>query len=72
MPVISQAGNALYTELINLCGIDKALHATTDARQHTDYVVKDAPARRPGAASGVAAGWHRTKQGTPWGALWWF
>lgn len=44
------AGNALYEELIDLCGIGKALYATTDARKYDDYVVTDAPA--PGAAPG--------------------
>ena len=38
------AGNALYTELIDLCGIGKALYATTDARKYEDYVVTDTPA----------------------------
>ena len=38
------AGNALYTELIDLCAIGKALYATTDARTHADYVVTDTPA----------------------------
>ena len=38
------AGNALYTELIDLCGIGKALYATTDARKYQDYVVADTPA----------------------------
>lgn len=38
------AGNALYTELIDLCGIGKALYATTDARKYQDYVVTDTPA----------------------------
>jgi hypothetical protein len=38
------AGNALYTELIDLCGIGKALYATTDARKYQDYVVDDTPA----------------------------
>ena len=37
------AGNALYTELIDLCGIGKALYATTDARKYEDYVVTDTP-----------------------------
>ena len=37
------AGNALYTELIDLCGIGKALYATTDARKYADYVVTDTP-----------------------------
>jgi len=44
------AGNALYEELIDLCGIGKALYATTDARKYDDYVVTDAPA--PGATPG--------------------
>ncbi|WP_210518576.1 hypothetical protein [Hymenobacter terricola] len=43
------AGNALYTELIDLCGIAKALYATTDARKYADYVVTDAPAPGGGA-----------------------
>ena len=38
------AGNALYTELIALCAVGKALYATTDARKYDDYVVTDAPA----------------------------
>ena len=38
------AGNALYEELMDLCGIGKALYATTDARKYQDYVVTDAPA----------------------------
>ena len=38
------AGNALYTELIDLCAIGKALYATTDARKYQDYVVTDTPA----------------------------
>jgi hypothetical protein len=38
------AANALYEELIDLCGIGKARYATTDARQYEDYVVTDAPA----------------------------
>ncbi len=38
------AGNALYIELIDLCGIGKALYATTDARKYQDYVVTDTPA----------------------------
>ena len=43
------AGNALYTELIDLCGIGKALYATTDARKFQEYVVTDtpAPAKQP-------------------------
>ncbi|WP_345053401.1 hypothetical protein [Hymenobacter glaciei] len=45
------AGNALYTELIDLCGIGKALYATTDARKYADYVVTDTP---PPAAPTVA------------------
>ena len=44
------AGNALYEELIDLCGIGKALYATTDAHKYDDYVVTDAPA--PGATPG--------------------
>ncbi|MDB5268085.1 MAG: hypothetical protein JWP58_1125 [Hymenobacter sp.] len=44
------AANKLYTELIDLCGIGKALYATTDARKYADYVVDDAPA--PPAAPG--------------------
>lgn len=54
------------------CGVGKALCATTDARQYEDYVVTDAPA--PPAAPvppGVATGWAGTKQGNPWGALFW-
>ena len=41
-------GNALYTELILLCAVGKALYATTDARKYEDYVVTDTPA--PAAA----------------------
>ena len=45
------AGNALYTELIDLCGSGKALYATTDARKYADYVVTDTPApAAPGKA----------------------
>ena len=38
------AANALYEELMDLCGIGKALYATTDARRYQDYVVSEAPA----------------------------
>ncbi|WP_310397017.1 hypothetical protein [Hymenobacter sp.] len=38
------AANALYTELIDLCAVGKALYATTDARKYQDYVVMDTPA----------------------------
>ena len=38
------AANALYTELIALCAVGKALFATTDARKYDDYVVTDTPA----------------------------
>jgi len=38
------AGNALYAELVALCGVGKALYATTDARKYQDYVVDDSPA----------------------------
>ena len=38
------AANALYTELIDLCAVGKALYATTDARKYQDYVVTDTPA----------------------------
>ncbi len=45
------AGNALYTALIDLCGIGKARYATTDARKYDDYVVTDTP---PPAVPGKA------------------
>ncbi|MDQ2771601.1 MAG: hypothetical protein M3Y54_14010 [Bacteroidota bacterium] len=48
------AGNALYTELIDLCGIGKALYATTDARKYQDYVVADTPAPATPPAPGKA------------------
>ncbi|MBC8084748.1 MAG: hypothetical protein H7Z21_16235, partial [Hymenobacter sp.] len=38
------AANALYTELIDLCAVGKALYATTDARKYQNYVVMDTPA----------------------------
>ena len=38
------AANVLYTELIALCGVGKALYATTDARKYQDYVVTETPA----------------------------
>ena len=34
----------LYTELIALCAVGKALYATTDARKYQDYVVNETPA----------------------------
>ena len=37
------AGNALYTELIALCAVGKALYATTDARKFQDYIVNETP-----------------------------
>ena len=37
------AGNALYNELIDLCGIGKARYATTDARKYQGYAVTDTP-----------------------------
>ena len=38
------AANALYTELIDLCAVGKALYATTDACKYEDYVMTDTPA----------------------------
>ena len=38
------AANALYTELMALCAVGKALYATTDARKYQDYVVTETPA----------------------------
>ena len=46
------ADNALYTELIDLCGIGKALYATTDARKYQDYVVNDSPTPPTGPTPG--------------------
>ena len=37
------AGNVLYTELIDLCGIGKTRYATTDARKYQGYAVTDTP-----------------------------
>ena len=60
------AGSTFYAGLSECCDSGKACDATTDARQPAAYVVTDAP------APGGAAGWSGTKQGTPWGALFWF
>jgi hypothetical protein len=38
------AANALYTELMDLCAVGKALYAQSSARQYEDYIVNDDPA----------------------------
>ena len=65
------AGNAHYAKLIGLCAIGQARYATTDASQHAGYVVTDPPAT-PVSPQTKRPGGRKPKQGTPWGALFWF
>ena len=48
------AANALYAELMAICGIGKALYAQTDARKFQDYVVNETPAPTAPPAPPVA------------------
>ena len=57
-----------------ICGVGKALYATTDARKYEGYVVNDTPAAPAAPVPPVAQGVSLAvlKQGAPWGALFQF